>query len=272
MEHHVFTNAIPDLTDPQFAELKADIAKNGQHHAITIFEGKILDGRGRYRACVELGVEPKCENFAGDDPEAFAIGQNLKRKNITGDQRTILTDARRKKVKDLSESGLVVQKIATELGVSNATVQGDLAKMGVHPGAVQAEEPAEPAKKKKKKRAPSTIKMPKPPRVRKPFSKRKRLIIALSVTAFFGLCFIGYSVYNVIDRHRMQEAERQMWALEDDIMKLQIQKHSSGGSDKKSSQKWSDSDEQSLQKALKEHAEFIKRFPRLEGRAFMRRN
>ena len=53
-------------------------------------EGKILDGRNRYRACVELGIEPETTNYTGNDPVGFSLSLNLHRRHLTSDQRAAI--------------------------------------------------------------------------------------------------------------------------------------------------------------------------------------
>src|SRR5438093_995542 len=45
------------MEDEPLRELAGDIKANGQTHLITLHEGKILDGRNRYRACRLAGVK-----------------------------------------------------------------------------------------------------------------------------------------------------------------------------------------------------------------------
>ena len=47
----------------------------------------ILDGRNRARACEAAGVEPKFTPFREDDPTAFVIDANLRRRHLTGEQK-----------------------------------------------------------------------------------------------------------------------------------------------------------------------------------------
>jgi ParB-like chromosome segregation protein Spo0J len=47
MEFHEVCNLFPEMTPDEFAELKADIAANGQLDPISTYRGKIVDGRHR---------------------------------------------------------------------------------------------------------------------------------------------------------------------------------------------------------------------------------
>jgi hypothetical protein len=85
-EIHPLAELIPSMTPEEFADLRADIEANGLLSSITVFEDKILDGRHRYRACAELGVEPRFEDFEGEEPARFVISLNLKRRNLSKSQ------------------------------------------------------------------------------------------------------------------------------------------------------------------------------------------
>ncbi len=68
---HELSLAFPDMPPDQFARLAADVKANGLHHVIVLYEGAILDGRYRYRACVDGGVEPRFTEYTGEDPVAY---------------------------------------------------------------------------------------------------------------------------------------------------------------------------------------------------------
>lgn len=57
-----------------FLELKQDIQKNGQLVPILLREGKVLDGRHRLKACVELGIDVLSTELGSiSDDEALAL-------------------------------------------------------------------------------------------------------------------------------------------------------------------------------------------------------
>ncbi len=87
MKIHPLAELIPGMTDAEFADLKADIEANGQREPITIYEGMVLDGRHRYRACEELGIETFQKLYEGDSPATFVISLNVKRRSLTPSQR-----------------------------------------------------------------------------------------------------------------------------------------------------------------------------------------
>ena len=58
---HELADLLPMIDDVNFENLKADIAKNGILEPILIFEGRILDGRNRYRAGKEARQTNACE-------------------------------------------------------------------------------------------------------------------------------------------------------------------------------------------------------------------
>ena len=79
LEFHPLQTSSPWSKGQDFAELVADIREHGLHEPIVLFEGKILDGRNRYRACGAAGIEPTFTVYQGDDPVAYVISLNLRR-------------------------------------------------------------------------------------------------------------------------------------------------------------------------------------------------
>lgn len=89
MKPHPAADAFPMMDDARYAELRDDIAANGQREPITVYEGQILDGRNRHRACVELGLEPNTRTFEGD-PWAYVWSLNGQRRDLVAEQRYLI--------------------------------------------------------------------------------------------------------------------------------------------------------------------------------------
>jgi len=91
---HDLCKIMPPYTKKEFDELKEDIRKNKLQVPIMTYEGKILDGRGRYNACVELAKEGVETNFRTDtytpDPRSYVVSINVKRRHLNESQRAII--------------------------------------------------------------------------------------------------------------------------------------------------------------------------------------
>src|SRR5262249_54446502 len=89
LEFHPLADVFPLMVGEEFAELVADIKANGLRQQIVLHEGKIIDGRNRYRACIEAGVEPAV--IVGDDwindPAAYVISANIHPRHLTAEQK-----------------------------------------------------------------------------------------------------------------------------------------------------------------------------------------
>lgn len=90
MKSHKFADIFPMIEGSAFEELKKDILENGLQQTIVTYEGQILDGRNRYKACSELGITPRFEEYKGDKPLEFVISLNLKRRHLNESQRAVV--------------------------------------------------------------------------------------------------------------------------------------------------------------------------------------
>lgn len=59
LDFHPLTHQFPKLQGDAYRAFVGDIERRGLRRPIALFEGKIWDGRARYDACDELGIEPK---------------------------------------------------------------------------------------------------------------------------------------------------------------------------------------------------------------------
>lgn len=71
----------------EIARLAEDIRENGQAEPIVTYEGKILDGRNRYQACLVAGIEPEFTEYEGTTPLIFVVSHNLHRRHLNESQR-----------------------------------------------------------------------------------------------------------------------------------------------------------------------------------------
>lgn len=79
------------MTADEYAALKLDIERNGLQQPIWIHENKIVDGRSRYRACVELGVEPRLREWSGSGSLLnFVVSANLHRRHLNASQKAMV--------------------------------------------------------------------------------------------------------------------------------------------------------------------------------------
>lgn len=89
---HPLADVFPLIEGEDFDKLVASVmASNGPREPIIEFEGMILDGRNRARACEAAGVEARYSPLpAGVDPVEFVIDMNIRRRHLTNDQRRML--------------------------------------------------------------------------------------------------------------------------------------------------------------------------------------
>jgi hypothetical protein len=89
---HPAAELFPMMPDQDLRALADDIAANGLNQPIVTFDGQILDGRNRSRACEVAGVDPRYEEWSdpGCGPVAWVVSQNIHRRHLTATQRAVL--------------------------------------------------------------------------------------------------------------------------------------------------------------------------------------
>lgn len=127
MKWHPFAEKFPLLEGEEWEAFKASIREtNGPELRVTYRlvkgEKQGLDGRNRYRACQELGIECPMEKVFLDDDQvkAFIIRRNINRRHLG-------TALRWQLIHDLNDEKLSTRRIADTIGVSQSTVRRDLA-------------------------------------------------------------------------------------------------------------------------------------------------
>ncbi|MGH6861669.1 MAG: Spo0J and IME4 domain-containing protein, partial [Phyllobacterium sp.] len=90
MESHPLADLFPMIADADLQQLVDDIKVRGQEEPIVLYEGKVLDGRNRLKACELAGVEPLTIDYEGSDPLGFVLSHNLHRRHLTNAQRAMV--------------------------------------------------------------------------------------------------------------------------------------------------------------------------------------
>jgi hypothetical protein len=87
---HEVAALFPLMEGEPFELLKA----HGQRETIWTYQGKIIDGRNRYRACTELGILPLTREWNGEGSLVeFVVSLNLHRRHLDSGQRaTVAVD------------------------------------------------------------------------------------------------------------------------------------------------------------------------------------
>lgn len=89
---HPLCSIFPRIPDDELQQLVDDIQQNGLREPIVLLDDQVLDGRNRYHACLEAGVQAQFRAFGsekgdGTDPVAFVLSKNLRRRHLTSSQQ-----------------------------------------------------------------------------------------------------------------------------------------------------------------------------------------
>ncbi len=89
-EFHPLANIFPLIDGQAYQELMADVLRHGVREPVWLYEGKILDGRNRYRAATAMGVDCPTREYDGQDPTGFVVSLNLHRRHLSESQRAMV--------------------------------------------------------------------------------------------------------------------------------------------------------------------------------------
>jgi transposase len=115
---------LPNLSEKEYENLKADIAERGIQVPIELDEhGNILDGHHRLKACEELGIKdyPSIVRVGMSEEEKthHILTLNLARRHLNQEQKIALW-------KKLRKQGLTYEKIAERVNGSITTIQRNI--------------------------------------------------------------------------------------------------------------------------------------------------
>lgn len=88
-EFHPCSAVYGMLPADELEELAQSMREHGflPQHAITLYEGQILDGRNRSLAAEIAGVEPVYQEYTGDNPLDFVAVSGSNRRDLTKSKR-----------------------------------------------------------------------------------------------------------------------------------------------------------------------------------------
>jgi N6-adenosine-specific RNA methylase IME4 len=90
LEFHPLADIFPLLEGYELAGLVDDIRAHGLHEPVVLYQGRVLDGRNRLRACEAAGVPCRFETYTGDDPISYVVSLNLRRRHLDESQRAMV--------------------------------------------------------------------------------------------------------------------------------------------------------------------------------------
>lgn len=143
---HPAAAIFPMMDEDDLAKLAADILENGLQEPVVLFEGRVVDGRNRQRACLIAGLTPTYTEWTGTGSVVqWVLSRNLHRRHLTNAQRSIVAgrakaafvaEAEERRLANLLQNkdaidgldpghrsgGRSAQQAADELGVSRDAV------------------------------------------------------------------------------------------------------------------------------------------------------
>src|SRR5216684_5992401 len=96
LEGHEIANLWPMMDNSSLSSLAESINQHVLRDDVVLYEDAILDGRNRYKACLQVGVPPRFRQYGsregdGDNAVDFAVDQNQEhRPALTGEARRTL--------------------------------------------------------------------------------------------------------------------------------------------------------------------------------------
>lgn len=134
MEAHELANLLPMMTDETYAGFLDSVRAYGILEPIIILEGKILDGRNRYKACVELGIPCPTNHVTDVSPNDIVTMLNINRRHLNPSQIALfyqgvmerqerLAKQRQSLKVNLPEVGQASDIVAKAAGVSGKTMR-----------------------------------------------------------------------------------------------------------------------------------------------------
>jgi hypothetical protein len=177
LQFHPLADIFPLMEGAEFDERVADIKANGLREKIDLYQGKIADGRNRYRALKQLGIDPSADDkqyfrkaiythSAGGEIKsheqsndehvrAYIISKNIHRRHLTAEQKRDIIAKLIKAGPEKSDRRIAktIKASPTTVGTMRATMEtkGDVSKLDTRIDTQGRKQPAKRARKPAKK-------------------------------------------------------------------------------------------------------------------------
>lgn len=87
---HPAADVFPMMDETRFKELADDIKAHGLISKIQLFDGQIIDGRNRARACQLIGLQPDFVTIQCENPYSYVWSLNGQRRDLGDIQRSVI--------------------------------------------------------------------------------------------------------------------------------------------------------------------------------------
>ena len=141
LERHPLSEefALP-MSDEEQLALATDMQHNGQLQEVLLYQGKVLEGWGRYMACLQKGLTVRTKEYTGEAPVAAIFSANAVRRKLSSVQKAFF--AARYYMHLESQGGRVSQKDVAKMGCVSLTKMNEVVQLlrSDHPKAKSAVE------------------------------------------------------------------------------------------------------------------------------------
>lgn len=130
LERHPLCAEYGDVNGRVFERMVEVLKERGiaNERAVTVYEGKVLDGWQLLRTCLAAGIEPTTQDLPkGWTAEDWVEMSNDLRRHESQAEAEQRIKVRRERIRDAREKGKSTRAIAADEGISKSQVQRDLA-------------------------------------------------------------------------------------------------------------------------------------------------
>jgi len=125
MEIHRYGKIFPLATEKELNVMVKSIRRIGLRKPIVLYEGKILDGKVRYKACEMAGVEPHYEEYDSEKhghPLDYIFSHNWCRRDLSEEQYALTEEDLKNAVRELALDKLKDSGGAVTVPASSETI------------------------------------------------------------------------------------------------------------------------------------------------------